>query len=198
MSGKLLPLAMSQRKEELMTHLNLAPTTYSMMAKETDDVYKWLTQDKRHLKHNGKQQPPYDWSDINEKAKDEAMIHLSRSGNAHTSYYWNLAAPGDCPNWIARWFLYHKFRYRDGRNKNSAKTDGDQSSHWPMGTNNTSQPYPEAQMSHHTSNYTAYGSPSGTYGTSGTSTQGYMQGGESYLQCPPGSSKDYYDPVRDV
>jgi hypothetical protein len=53
------------------------------------------------------------------------MERISESGNAHTSYYWNLAGPtGDgCPNWIARWFLYHKFRYRDGRNRNLPSKD---------------------------------------------------------------------------
>jgi hypothetical protein len=91
----------------------------SELQKETDRAYKWLTSDKRHLKKNCKQKPPYDWSDIFEKSKDEAMIRIAQSGDPHTRYYWNLAAPTeDCPNWIARWFLYHKFRYRDGRNRN--------------------------------------------------------------------------------
>lgn len=90
---------------------------------ETDRVYKWLTSDKRHLKKNGKRKPPYDWSDIVENSKDEAMKRIAESGDAHTSYYWSLATPneGGCPNWIARWFLYHKFRYRDGRNRNPVK-----------------------------------------------------------------------------
>jgi len=57
-----------------------------------------------------------------EMAKDDAMRDIARSGNAYTRYYWNLAVETtDCPNWIARWFLYHKFRYRDGRNRNPSK-----------------------------------------------------------------------------
>lgn len=92
--------------------------------KEADGVYKWLTADKTHLKKNCKRKPPYDWSDIQEKAKDDAMGHIARIGNEYTSYYWNLATPTpDCPNWIARWFLYHKFRYRDGRNRNPDKEE---------------------------------------------------------------------------
>ena len=49
------------------------------------------------------------------------MGRIAKSGDAQTGYYWNLATPGagGCPNWIAKWFLYHKFRYRDGRKKNS-------------------------------------------------------------------------------
>jgi hypothetical protein len=65
-----------------------------------------------------------------EKSKDEAMKTIAHSGTAHTSYYWNLASPtDDCPNWIARWFLYHKFRYRDGRNRNPAKAGERNHSH---------------------------------------------------------------------
>ncbi|TVY27206.1 hypothetical protein LHYA1_G004665 [Lachnellula hyalina] len=143
--ARLAPLAMSQTKDELLGHLNMGTKTYTMMAtsipveiinlnvnghnclltalpiqKEADKYYKWLTTDKHHLKENCKRIPPYDWSDINEKSKDEAMKLIAKSGDAQTSYYWNLAgsSPDECPNWIARWFLYHKFRYRDGRNRN--------------------------------------------------------------------------------
>lgn len=53
------------------------------------------------------------------------MARIAESGDPHTSWYWKLATPTeDCPNWIARWFLYHKFRYRDGRNRNPVRGDG--------------------------------------------------------------------------
>jgi hypothetical protein len=95
------------------------------MQKETDVVYKWLTSENYHLKENCKRRPPYDWSDIKENSKDEAMSRIAQSGNPHTQWYWDLAVKTpDCPNWIARWFLYHKFRYRDGRNRNPAKNSG--------------------------------------------------------------------------
>jgi hypothetical protein len=48
------------------------------------------------------------------------MEILSQSKDPRTSVYWKMAdiqSSGDCPNWIAKWFLYHKFRYRDGRNR---------------------------------------------------------------------------------
>jgi hypothetical protein len=58
------------------------------------------------------------------------MERIAQSGDARTSYYWSLAEPTeDCPNWIAKWFLYHKFRYRDGRNRNSIKGDASSSEH---------------------------------------------------------------------
>lgn len=88
--------------------------------KETDIAYKWLTTGTQHLKSNCTRDPPYDWSDITELSKEQAMIRLAQSGDAHTSAYWamgNERTADGCPNWIARWFLYHKFRYRDGRNR---------------------------------------------------------------------------------
>ncbi|KAH8600908.1 hypothetical protein B0O99DRAFT_681765 [Bisporella sp. PMI_857] len=110
---------MSQTKDDLLRHLNLSPDIYTLMAKEVDRAYKELTSNKHNLKKNCKRKPPYDWSDIVEKAKDRAMEAIAQNGDTYTTYYWNLAVPTeDCPNWIARWFLYHKFRYRDGRNRN--------------------------------------------------------------------------------
>lgn len=94
--------------------------------------------------------PPYDWSDITEKAKYEAMEKLAKSGDAQTSNYWNIAASStsdNCPNWIARWFLYHKFRYRDGRNKGR---DGDRGSSSRQSTKSQSPEQSFSTPSHKT------------------------------------------------
>jgi hypothetical protein len=113
---------------------------HSGLQKETDVVYKWLTSEKSHLKENCKRKPPYDWSDILEKSKDEAMARIAQSGNPHTQWYWNLAVPtSDCKNWIARWFLYHKFRYRDGRNRNPAKSSSSGKHHHSHGHGSSSR-----------------------------------------------------------
>ncbi|KAG9239510.1 hypothetical protein BJ875DRAFT_351819, partial [Amylocarpus encephaloides] len=118
------PLVMSNTKDDLLKALNMNAEIYTAMAKEADQVYRWLTQERYHLKDNCSRKPPYDWSDIRDKSKDEAYIRIAQSGDATTSHYWALAQPtSECPNWIARWFLYHKFRYRDGRNRNPTKAD---------------------------------------------------------------------------
>jgi hypothetical protein len=58
------------------------------------------------------------------------MERIAQSENLQTQCIWSLAAPtSDCPNWIARWFLYHKFRYRDRRNRNHAKSSGTEKHH---------------------------------------------------------------------
>ncbi|KAH7346895.1 hypothetical protein BKA65DRAFT_382883, partial [Rhexocercosporidium sp. MPI-PUGE-AT-0058] len=114
----LAPIAMSQTKEDLLKHLNLPAETYALMAKETDVIYNWLISHKSHLKENGKRKPPYDWSDIQERAKDDAMAMIVQGGGQYTEYFWKIGATEDNnPNWVAKWFLYHKFRYRDGRNR---------------------------------------------------------------------------------
>lgn len=60
--------------------------------------------------------PPYNWNDFKERWKDEAVNRIAFGGDEYTTCYWGLAPPQDSyPNWIAQWFLYHKFRYTDGR-----------------------------------------------------------------------------------
>ncbi|KAF4634626.1 hypothetical protein G7Y89_g3483 [Cudoniella acicularis] len=184
MAGSLPSLSMSQTKDDLLKHLNLPAETYSLMAKEADHVYKWLTQEKRHLKKNCKRKPPYDWSDINEKSKDEAMQRIAQSGDQYTAYYWNLAAPtDDCPNWIARWFLYHKFRYRDGRNRNPAKSDeGALSSHHHSSKKSRSGQSTDVESSED------YYDPQGSYYntssmTSSSDSQNYYTSADGMLTC---------------
>lgn len=99
---------------------------------------------------------------MQEKSKDDAMVRIAQGESDHTRYYWNQATPtSDCPNWIARWFLYHKFRYRDGRNRNAvSKASDDRSSHHHHGSSSRSE-----------QDYYQQGSTaSGMYNQSGIST----------------------------
>merc|ERR1711939_1193656 len=111
------PLTITHTKAELLRYLNLSPSIYTLMA-ETARVYSWLISEKLHLKDHCTRMPPYDWNDFKEQWKDEAANRIARGGDQYTSCYWNLASQQDsCPNWIARWFLYHKFRHNDGRSR---------------------------------------------------------------------------------
>lgn len=97
---------------------------FTLSQKETDVIYNWLISDKAHLKENSKRKAPYDWSDIQERAKDDAMAMIAQRGDQYTAYYWDLGVSrGNNPNWVAKWFLYHKFRYRDGRNRTQKAGD---------------------------------------------------------------------------
>ncbi|KAG9247604.1 hypothetical protein BJ878DRAFT_397373, partial [Calycina marina] len=116
-------LPMSETKAKFMRHLHLTPEIYAKMGREVDDIYNWLISDPAHLKTNGRRNPPYDWSDISERAKDDAISWILSRATTETQSYWALAQPSDsCENWIARWFLYHKFRYRDGRSRSGQST----------------------------------------------------------------------------
>lgn len=149
-----------------------------------DQVHQWLVSDHRHLKKNGRRNPPYDFNDFTERSKDDAMDRTAQSGDAQTSYYWNLATPGagDCPNWIARWFLYHKFRYRDGRKKNSK--DDDRKHHHRHHQSSGSS----SKRSHHrdideTRDRGAYGHTQTSYYTSASMTDGTYFYLEDSVHC---------------
>ncbi|CZR58297.1 uncharacterized protein PAC_08189 [Phialocephala subalpina] len=202
----LATLAMSSTKDELLKHLNLPSETYTLMAKETDRVYIWLTSDKSHLKANCKRKPPYDWSDIQEKSKDEAMKAIANGGDQYTDYYWRLAGESDgCPNWIARWFLYHKFRYRDGRNRTHAKGGEERKHHGESksGRHHKSRGHrnsEDAATQHTTQDDYYQEEESMTAASSSYNAKSSQQYGTSYT--PPAADTQtagsYYDPVRDA
>lgn len=188
-------MAMSQTKDDLLKHLNMSQETYTMLAKETDQVYKWLTSDKRHLKKNCKRKPPYDWSDIVEKSKDEAMARIAQSSDPHTSYYWNLAVPTeDCPNWIARWFLYHKFRYRDGRNRNPTRGEDEEHTHSSSSRHSHHDRHKHAEGAEESNVYYGTQDPYYTadYVTADQDPQGYDYSGAGSASMPNGYAANGY------
>lgn len=208
-------LGMSQTKEELLKQLNMRSETYSLMSKETDRIYKWLTSDTVHLKKNCTRDPPYDWNDITEKSKYEAMLILSHSGDDHTSSFWERADESNsegCPNWIAKWFLYHKFRYRDRRNRNRDTEKVPSSKVTTQRTNNKPpKSYDETQQDFENDfDYSAKTQPQGATGHSEstnlftiTSAQApsaahaYLSYSQLQEQQPTTSiSSGFYDPVK--
>jgi len=155
------------------------------------------------------------------------MCAIAQNGSDHTSYYWNLATPTtDCPNWIARWFLYHKFRYRDGRNRNAGKAEDGSSRHHHSHHHHSSHRRPShVTAAEHSSYSTGSYYHSSTSASSGHVAQGYnyspaepgpsnsyanYESGQSYESTlaeyqgytsnvqGEGQTKSYYDPVRDI
>lgn len=97
---------------------------YSEQA-ETANCYSWLTSRSEDFKPQSKQVAPFDWSDITELAKSKAAAWLSQPSDRVTSVYWQMGVtPSNVNNWVAIWFLYHKFRYRDGRNRSKDSKKG--------------------------------------------------------------------------
>ncbi|CZS96188.1 hypothetical protein WAI453_009797 [Rhynchosporium graminicola] len=203
-------IAMSQTKEDLLKHLNLPPATYALMAKETDVVYHWLISHKSHLKENGKRKAPFDWSDIQERAKDDAMAIIARGGNQYTEYYWNLGAgSGNNPNWVAKWFLYHKFRYRDGRNRSQKSGEKHHDKHSGSKPKRSSREQP-LEKNYDYQERTIAGSRSHGYSVSYSSTSANQYDAMHYDSSQydydaqgssghnGGQSGTFHDPVRDV
>ncbi|KAM0125972.1 hypothetical protein ACHAO1_010337 [Botrytis cinerea] len=110
-------LAMFETRETFMEHLHIDPETYELMEKETETIYRKLISEQNNLKHGG-EKVFYKWDEFDENSKNQAMELLCKGGTDQTSDYWNLARPtSECPNWIARWFLYHAFSAREEMNK---------------------------------------------------------------------------------
>jgi hypothetical protein len=64
------------------------------------------------LKPYVKKPTPYSWPDISDKAIYECIIKICSKGSVETQPFWDkgFAEQGECPNWIARWFLYRRFK----------------------------------------------------------------------------------------
>ncbi|KAL2070016.1 hypothetical protein VTL71DRAFT_14696 [Oculimacula yallundae] len=209
----LAPIAMSQTKDDLLRHLNLPPATYALMAKETEVVYNWLIAHKSHLKENGKRKPPFDWSDIQERAKDDAMTMIAQGGDQYTTYYWDLGSTsGNTPNWVAKWFLYHKFRYRDGRNRSQKSGEKHRDKHGSSKHTHISKEE-QSKYSYENEGMTADGSssqgkpnPASSTSTNQYTYAQYDLGSSSYStqdSTDNGNNGDnqhgtFYDPVRDI
>lgn len=71
------------------------------------------------LKHDLKVEPPYTFSQLDEGAVHNEVLHIYRNARPETKIMYGLGhdREGDYEeNWIIRWLLWHVFRYRDDRN----------------------------------------------------------------------------------
>jgi hypothetical protein len=58
---------------------------------------------------------PYRWDEISETAKHLQVLQVVRTASIETQYYYALGrytTSVNEENWVARWFLWHSFRYR--------------------------------------------------------------------------------------
>ncbi|KAF1977496.1 hypothetical protein BU23DRAFT_412614, partial [Bimuria novae-zelandiae CBS 107.79] len=64
-------------------------------------------------------QPPYRWDDLQETARHKEVFTIVNTASVLTRPYyargrWMSAVE---ENWVAMWFLWHSFRFRDNRNQ---------------------------------------------------------------------------------
>lgn len=58
---------------------------------------------------------PYKWDEISETAKHFEILTVVNNAGPHTRPYYNLGryvTNVNEENWVARWYLWHSFRYR--------------------------------------------------------------------------------------
>lgn len=61
---------------------------------------------------------PYRWDYLQETAKHAEVLRMVRDASPETQHYYRLGRHmegNNEENWVARWFLWHAFRYRDNR-----------------------------------------------------------------------------------
>ncbi|KAF2264664.1 hypothetical protein CC78DRAFT_568140 [Lojkania enalia] len=115
----LQPLVQSTEKKVVMQRLGLNEQYYKMLLQEANEVRDRMSQIPANLAPNREgARRPYQWNDLSETAKHREIIALSRTNNPYTRPYYDLGWHYNTvaeENWVARWFLWRSFRYRDNR-----------------------------------------------------------------------------------
>lgn len=66
--------------------------------------------------------PPYTWDNLQETARHRTILEIYRHARPETRTVYDLGHYTQGPNeenWIIKWMLWHVFRYRDNRNRDS-------------------------------------------------------------------------------
>lgn len=117
---------MSESKAVLMTRLGLAGTEgeqiYKLLLEEASNGRDRLSKDPRNLTAYSKSQnppakPPYKWDELSETARHNEILLIVRNAGYRTQPYYAMGSYRRATeeNWVAQWFLWHCFRYRDNR-----------------------------------------------------------------------------------
>ncbi|KAF2449286.1 hypothetical protein P171DRAFT_189453 [Karstenula rhodostoma CBS 690.94] len=73
---------------------------------------------------------PYKWDDLSETARHKEILNIVRTASVCTRPYYQMGRwmTAEEENWVAEWFLWHSFRFRDNRNNQAAAqhSTGDQ------------------------------------------------------------------------
>jgi len=120
------PLAQSADKKELFARLNLTEQVHRMLLDDAQIARDTLSRDPLNLTEHSKADSavlqPYKWDEISETAKHRESLATVRSADQLKRHYYNLGryrTNVNEENWVARWYLWHSFRYRDNRDSRS-------------------------------------------------------------------------------
>jgi len=146
------PPAMSSSKADVMMRLGLSGSygeqVYKMMLVSIDpttlaNIYLLVIQKEAakgrdrvsndynnltdHSQRDATIQAPYKWDELKETAKHKEILYIAEYAGPSTRPYFQMGryrTNVEEENWVAQWFLWHCFRYRDNRPKAAAGGGG--------------------------------------------------------------------------
>ncbi|KAJ8111636.1 hypothetical protein OPT61_g5818 [Boeremia exigua] len=128
-SVALSPLAQSADKSILFARLGLNEQVHKLLLGEAQVARDRLSRDERNLTDQSRADPsvtaPYKWDEISETAKHVEILTLVNNAGPHTRPYYEMGrymTNVNEENWVARWYLWHSFRYRDNRDNRARGT----------------------------------------------------------------------------
>ncbi|KAF3050315.1 hypothetical protein E8E11_001007 [Didymella keratinophila] len=112
----LSPLAQSADKQLLFARLGLNEQGEAQAARDR------LSRDPQNLTDHSRNDAsitvPYKWDEISETAKHAEILIIVANAGPQTRPYYGMGrymTNVNEENWVARWYLWHSFRYRDNR-----------------------------------------------------------------------------------
>ncbi|XPS69584.1 hypothetical protein M3J09_001851 [Ascochyta lentis] len=133
-SVALSPLAQSADKQLLFSRLGLNEQVHKLLLGEAQAARDRLSRNQINLTDQSRADPsvtaPYKWDEISETAKHYEILTVVNNAGPQTKPYYGMGrytTNVSEENWVARWYLWHSFRYRDNRD-HRARTGASSSS----------------------------------------------------------------------
>ncbi|KAF2626175.1 hypothetical protein BU25DRAFT_459714 [Macroventuria anomochaeta] len=121
-SVTLSPLAQSADKQLLFARLGLNEQVHKLLLGEAQAARDRLSRSEHNLTDQSRADPsvtaPYKWDEISETAKHYEILTVVNNAGPQTRPYYGMGryvTNVNEENWVARWYLWHSFRYRDNR-----------------------------------------------------------------------------------
>ncbi|EMD93569.1 hypothetical protein COCC4DRAFT_132538 [Bipolaris maydis ATCC 48331] len=113
------PLPQSADKSAICARLGLSDRIHKLLLKEAEIARDALSCNPYNLTDQSKTDPsvcePYLWDEISETAKHSCVLMVVRDACPETRPYYYMGCYRTAvneENWVARWYLWHSFRYR--------------------------------------------------------------------------------------
>ncbi|KAH3976736.1 hypothetical protein HBI25_143830 [Parastagonospora nodorum] len=126
------PLTQSADKQVLFARLGLNEQVHKLLVQDAQMARDRLSADASNLTDQSRLSPyitaPYRWDEISETAKHRILSEVVGNASPDVKHYYTLGSYRTVvneENWVARWYLWHSFRYRDNREpRQRAKVTG--------------------------------------------------------------------------